>query len=74
MTFTLDWSAGYLSPLTFVLALLGPDGEDPRLRARLRIRKTGQIFADGRTFPPVAGDGGAAPQTHAAPSAKSSLP
>ncbi|MDE5878967.1 MAG: B12-binding domain-containing radical SAM protein, partial [Desulfovibrio sp.] len=52
VTFTLDWTMGYLSPLTFMLAVLGPEAEDARLRARLRLRKTGQIFADGRVFPP----------------------
>ncbi|MBD5557015.1 MAG: TIGR03960 family B12-binding radical SAM protein [Desulfovibrio sp.] len=59
VTFTLDWTMGYLSPLAFVLALLGPDGEDARLRARLRLRKTGQIFADGSIFPLEAGTAGA---------------
>ena len=52
VTFTLDWHMGYLSPLVFTLAVLGPDAEAPELRARLRLCKTGQIFADGRTFPP----------------------
>ena len=51
VTFTLDWTMGYLSPLAFTLAVLGPEAGEPRVRARLRLRKTGQIFADGRTFP-----------------------
>ena len=51
VTFTLDWTMGYLSPLAFTLAVLGPEAQEPRLRARLRLRKTGQIFADGRKFP-----------------------
>lgn len=54
VTFTLDWHMGYLSPLLFTLAVLCPEGEDDRLRPRLRLRKTGQIFADGRVFPPSA--------------------
>ena len=54
VTFTLDWTMGYLSPLTFALAVLGPDAEDPLLRARLRLRKTAQLFADGGRFPPEA--------------------
>lgn len=51
VTFTLDWHMGYFSPLLFTLAVLGPEGELPHLRSRLRLRKTGQIFADGRVFP-----------------------
>lgn len=51
VTFTLDWSMGYLSPLLFAIAVLGPAGEQPALRASLRVRKTAQIFADGRIFP-----------------------
>lgn len=58
VTFTLDWHMGYLSPLLFTLAVLCPAGEEDRLRPRLRLRKTGQIFADGRVFPPSDSDAG----------------
>ncbi len=58
VTFTLDWHMGYLSPLLFTLAVLCPKGEEDRLRPRLRLRKTGQIFEDGRVFPPSGNDAG----------------
>lgn len=51
VTFTLDWTMSYLSPLLFILAVLGPEAEQPALRARLRLCKTAQLFEDGRIFP-----------------------
>lgn len=52
VTFMLDWHMGYCSPLRFALGALAPLGDEEHLRARMRLVKTAQIFADGREISP----------------------
>ncbi len=44
--FTTDWEKAYLSPVSFVLAVLGQDS-----LTHLHLEKTAQIFTDGSVYP-----------------------
>ena len=51
LEFSLDWSDGYLSPLLLCTSICASLGDEPHLRALLRLSKTAQHFADGQVCP-----------------------
>lgn len=50
---TADWEAGYLSPLSLMLALMGCKGNirEEDVLPKLQLIKTKQVFADGSVYP-----------------------
>lgn len=50
ISFTANWNSAYLSPLLLMKALFANYGD--LQNSRFRLKKTAQIFQDGKTYPP----------------------